>query len=684
MAASLSLNNHSMTSEAAQQRIDELSRQIEHHNRLYYLDAMPEISDKAYDELHRELVDLEKEFPQLLSLHSPTQRVGGAPLAGFETVAHPQRMMSLDNTYSEEEISAFYNRLLKNLEIDALPVVIEPKIDGVAVSAIYRDGVLERAATRGDGRSGDDITQNVRTIDSLPLRLPEGVPRNFEVRGEVYMPRKEFDEMNVKREAAGDQPFANPRNATAGTLKQLDPKIVAQRPLDLIFHGFGWLGDDVKLGTQNDFYALLDSAGLRKSEHIWHANNLDGVLGAIRELDEKRHHLNYETDGAVMKINDHALQQQLGATSKSPRWAIAFKYQAEQAETRVLSIEIQVGRTGALTPVANLEPVLVSGTTVSRATLHNEDEVKRKDVREGDVVIIEKAGEIIPAVVEVLYDRRTGKEKPFEMPNACPTCGTEVVRDPVQVAVRCPNHVCPDKAKRALLHYAARAAMDINGLGASLVDQLVDSGLAKRISELYQLDAARLGTLERMGSRSIENFLVGIEASKAQPAWRFFFGLGIRHVGSSSSQSLIDHFGSLDAVIAASLPDLEDVPDVGAIVAQSLQDFFQDPMNADEIAALRAAGLPFPPAELSEEDDDASPGSDTFADTTWVITGTLSQPRDHFADIISKHAGKVSGSVSAKTTYLLAGDKAGSKMAKAEKLGVTILSEEDFLAKIPD
>ena len=670
-----------MTPEAAQQRIDELSRQIEHHDRLYYIEATPEISDKAYDELYRELVDLERSFPQFLSPHSPTQRVGGAPLSGFETVTHPQRMMSLDNTYSEEEIATFYNRLLKNLERDTLPVVIEPKIDGVAVSVIYRDGVLERAATRGDGRSGDDITQNVRTIDSLPLRLPEGVPGNFEVRGEVYMPRKEFDEMNVQREDAGDQPFANPRNATAGTLKQLDPKVVAQRPLDLIFHGFGWLGDDVILETQSEFYALLDKAGLRKSELIWHGSTLDDVLGAIRELAEKRHQLNYETDGAVMKIDDRRLQQQLGATSKSPRWAIAFKYQAEQAETRVLSIGIQVGRTGALTPVANLEPVFVSGTTVSRATLHNEDEIKRKDVREGDVVIIEKAGEIIPAVVEVKYDRRTGNEVPFVMPVSCPACGTPVERDPIQVAVRCPNPTCPDKAKRALRHYAARAAMDIQGLGAALVDQLVDSGLARRISDLYRLDADKLGSLERMGSRSIQNFLNGIEASKTQPAWRFLFGLGIRHVGSSSSQSLIDHFGSLDAVIGASLTQLEDVPDVGTIVAQSLQDYFQDPLNAEEIDALRAAGLPFQSAETSE-DNDGSPGSATFANTTWVITGTLSQPREHFADLIRKHGGKVSGSVSAKTTYLLAGAKAGSKMTKAEKLGVTILSEEEFLAKI--
>lgn len=672
-----------MTPKAAQARINELSRQIEHHNRLYYLEAQPEVSDRVYDELHRELVDLETEFPQFLSPHSPTQRVGGAPLEGFETVEHLQRMMSLDNTYSEEEISAFYNRLLKNLETKTLPVTIEPKIDGVAISVIYRNGVLERAVTRGDGRSGDDVTQNVRTIESLPLRLPDNVPGDFEVRGEVFMPNDGFAAMNVQREKDGEQPFANPRNATAGTLKQLDPKKVAERPLDLIFHGFGWLGEGVEIESQDAFLALLDKAGLRKGDPIWHTDNLEGMLNAIRELDVKRHHLPYETDGAVVKVVDRKTQLDLGATSKAPRWAIAFKYQAEQAETRVLSIEIQVGRTGALTPVANLEPVLVSGTTVSRATLHNEEEVRRKDVREGDVVIIEKAGEIIPAVVEVKYDRRTGSEKAFEMPTSCPTCATEVERDPEQVAVRCPNPLCPDKVKRQIRHYATRGAMDIAGLGSSSVDQLVEAKLATRVSDLYHLDAVKLGSLERMGSKSVNNLLAGVEASKSQPAWRMLFGLGIRHVGSTSSQSLLEHFGSMEALMKASLEDLEAVPDVGAVVAQSLIDYFADPVGAEELERLRASGLPFEPGDDTNAES-AGPTSETFADTTWVITGTLTQPRDHFAQLIKQHGGKVSGSISAKTTYLLAGEKAGSKMAKAEKLGVSILNEEDFLAKLED
>ncbi len=674
-----------MTADEANHRIEELSRQIERHDRLYYLEAMPEISDKAYDALHRELVDLEKAFPQFLSPHSPTQRVGGAPLAGFETVTHLERMMSLDNTYSEEELTTFYNRLLKNLDRDRLPVVIEPKIDGVAVSVVYRNGVLERAATRGDGRQGDDITQNLRTIESLPLRLPHDAPANFEVRGEVYMPRDGFAKMNAERERDGEPLFANPRNATAGTLKQLDPKVVAKRPLEVIFYGFGWLGNDVVLESQSAFYHLLDQAGLRKGDLIWKAETLTDVLAAIRELDEKRHGLPYETDGAVIKVDDRHLQQTLGATSKAPRWAIAFKYQAEQAVTRVLSIEVQVGRTGALTPVANLEPVFVSGSTVSRATLHNEEEVKRKDVRVGDVVIIEKAGEIIPAVVEVKVDQRQGNEVAFEMPNTCPACNTPVVRDPEQVAVRCPNEHCAEKVKRRLRHFAARGAMDIQGLGTALVDQLVDGGLAEQVSDLYALDPMKLGRLERMGSRSIKNLLDGIEASKKQAAWRLLFGLGIMHVGSTSSQSLLDHFGSIDAVAAASLEELEAVPDVGEVVAKSLHDFFRSDAHRDDLEKLREAGLPFGQAPASPQSDTgADAGSDRFAGTTWVLTGTLSQARDHFAEIIKQHGGKVTGSVSSKTSFLLAGEKAGSKLTKAEKLGVPVLSEEDFLAKLKD
>ena len=673
-----------MTVDAARARVEDLTRQIERHNRLYYIEATPEISDQDYDRLYRELSDLEEAFPELKTNHSPTLRVGGAPVEGFKTVEHLQRMMSLDNTYSEEEITAFYQRLLKNLGTDRLPVVIEPKIDGVAVSVLYRDGVLERAATRGDGRSGDEITKNIRTIDSLPLRLPAGVPGNLEVRGEVYMPRELFDKMNAERVEQGEQAFANPRNATAGTLKQLDPRIVAKRPLDLIFHGYGWLGDDAEppFSSQAGFYDMLDQAGLRKSELIWKCETLEDVLSAIRELDQKRHDLGYETDGAVMKVDSLAIQRDLGATSKAPRWAIAFKFQAEQAETRILSIEIQVGRTGALTPVANLEPVLVSGTTVSRATLHNEEEIRRKDVREGDVVIIEKAGEIIPAVVEVKHDRRKGNEKPFVMPTECPTCQTPVQRDPEIVAVRCPNLECPDKVKRRLRHFSARGAMDIQGLGAALVDQLVDSGLAKRISDLYSLEAIQLGKLERMGSRSIQNLLAGVEASKAQDPWRLLFGLGILHVGATSSRSLIEHFASLDAIGAATIEDLEAVDDVGTVVAQSLHDFFHDPAGIAELDRLREAGLTFAKAAPESGAKDDSPASTAFEGTTWVITGTLSQPRDHFAELIRHRGGKVSGSVSKKTSFLLAGEKAGSKLVKAEKLGVSVLSEDEFNAKI--
>lgn len=667
-----------MTIDQAKPRVEELTAQIERHNRLYYIESRPEISDLAYDKLYRELEDLEKAHPSLRSSYSPTLRVGGGPIEGFEQTRHPERMMSLDNTYSQEELGQFFQRLTKHLHRKRVPVTVEPKVDGCAVSVVYRAGLLHSAATRGDGITGDLITQNLRTIASLPLRLPKDLPGDFEVRGEVYMPSADFAQMNAEREDNGEQPFANPRNATAGTLKQLDPRIVAQRPLDLIIHGFGWLGEGLEFASQRDFLDFLGRAGLRKSERVWFCETFEETWAAIEELDQARHGLAYETDGAVVKVDSIAWRHELGATSKSPRWAIAFKYQAEQAETRVLSIDVQVGRTGALTPVANLEPVLVSGSTVSRATLHNEEEVKRKDIRVGDIVVIEKAGEIIPAVVEVKYERRNGNEQPFQMPEACPVCHSPVKRDADQVAVRCPNEECPEKVKRRLIHFASRAAMDILRLGESLVNQLVDAKLARRISDLYALKATDLAKLERMGSTSIVNVLNAIESSKAQPAWRLLFGIGIPHVGASSSLALMDHFGGIDAIQAASLEQLVTVADVGGVVAQAIQNFFHDPKNMEEMDRLRAAGLTF----VQDSSSTASSSDQALSGTTWVITGTLSQPREHFADLIRQHGGKLAGSISKATSFLLAGEKAGSKLSKAEQLGVKVLTEAEFLAKL--
>lgn len=672
------IQNPAMEPNQARSEIARLSGEIERHNRLYYLEAAPSISDREYDELYHQLVALERQFPELALPNSPTQRVGGAPIEGFQQVEHPKPMMSLDNTYSEQEVIEFYQRLRKGLSQEHIPVLIEPKIDGVAVSIVYENRQLVYGATRGDGRTGDDITHNLRTIRSLPLTLPTAAPASrFEVRGEVFMPSAAFTRMNQEREAVGDPLFANPRNATAGSLKQLDSRVTAKRSLNIIFHGFGLL-QGFHLEHQSDFIELLRTCGLPSVPRTWRAASLDDVLAAIRDLDEYRHSLPFETDGAVLKVDSIASQRRLGETSKAPRWAIAYKFEPEQAETKILSIEIQVGRTGALTPVANLEPVFISGSTVARATLHNQEEIERKDIRSGDTVIIEKAGEIIPAVVRVLFEKRTGAEVPFTMPEACPSCHTPVRHDPEQVKVFCPNPVCPDKVKRRLRHFASRDAMDIEGLGEALVDQLVDAGLVRDIPDLYRLRFEEVAALERMGQRSTQNLLDGIERSKQRPPWRMLFGIGILHVGAASARSLLAHFRDIDAIMQASTEQLEEVEDVGSVVAQSIHDFFHSEDNQRRLAELRELGLPFSPSATAGSE--GVPVSTVLAGTVWVLTGTLSQPREIFAERIRSAGGKVTSSVSANTTYLLAGESAGSKLDKARKLNVPILDEAGFEA----
>jgi DNA ligase (NAD+) len=579
-------------------------------------------------------------------------------------------MMSLDNTYSEEELREFYARLQKGLGKERVCCVIEPKVDGVAVAVRYEDGVLKYAATRGDGRVGDDVTQNLKTIRSLPIRLPKNVPQTFEVRGEVYMTRLGFDKMNAEREEAGEPRFANPRNSTAGSLKQLDPRDVAKRPLHVIFYGIGDPGE-AKLTSQSDINELLKKAGLPHADLFWSFDTPDEVLTAIHDLDDKRKKLPYETDGAVIKVDSFAEQRDLGATSKAPRWAIAYKYQAEQAETRLLDVDIQVGRTGALTPVARLEPVFLSGSTVSNATLHNFEEIERKDIHVGDLVTIEKAGEVIPAVVSVNKEQRTGDEKKVQVPTRCPVCHTPVVKEEGLVVLRCPNPECPEQVKRRLEHFTHRGAMDIRGLGEQMVSQLVDAKLASSPADFYDLDEAALSKLERQGAKSIENLLKGIAESKQQPPWRLLFGLGILHVGASSARSLMDHFGSFDDLAKAEAADLLKVQDIGAVVAQSVHAWFHDERNLHLLERLRAAGVQFANPQTAKV-------SNKFDGSTWVITGTLGQSRDEVADIIRANGGKVSSSVSGKTTYLLAGEEAGSKLEKATKLGVKVLTEEEF------
>ncbi len=513
--------------ETARHRIETLRTEIAGHNRRYYQDAAPTITDQEYDALYRELADLEAAHPDLLTPDSPTQRVGGAPLEAFTQIRHQVPMLSLDNTYSEEEVAEFYRRVKKALPGRDVPVIIEPKIDGVAVSLFYENGALQYAATRGDGVTGDDITQNARTIRTIPRKLHGHAPARLEVRGEVYLPKSGFAQLNRDRAAAGQALFANPRNAAAGSLKQLDPNIVAKRPLAFIAHSFGLMeGGAAELRSQSEMFRLLTAEGLKISEQLWTADTDERIIAAIRELDAVRHHFEYETDGAVVKVDDFAQRARLGLTSKSPRWAMAYKYAAERAETRLRDIVIQVGRTGVLTPVAELEPVAVSGTTVARATLHNAEEIARKDIRIGDVVAIEKAGEIIPAVVLVRTDLRTGQERVFHFPEACPSCGAPVVKDPDGVAIRCQNIACPAQVRRRLQHFASRGAMDIEGLGEAMVEQLVGNGLVGTVPDIYRLEATRLETLERVGAKSAANLVAGIEASKNQPLWKLLFGLG--------------------------------------------------------------------------------------------------------------------------------------------------------------
>jgi DNA ligase (NAD+) len=663
-----------MTHPEAAARAEFLRSELNRHNRLYYVEARPVISDKDFDLMLRELQDIEAQFPDLLTADSPTQRVGGAPIDGFTQIRHTVPMMSLDNTYSEEELAAFFARLQKGLGRDKIDWVLEPKVDGVAITIRYENGVLKHGATRGDGQTGDDVTMNLRTIKSLPLRLPADGPQTFEVRGEVFMSKAVFNQLNKEREEAGEQLFANPRNTTAGALKQLDSKVTAKRPLDIVFYGLAD-ASGIAVQSQTDMHQLLDGAGLRKADHIWRGDNATDLIAAIRDLDGKRKSLPYETDGAVIKVNAFADQRDLGVTSKAPRWAIAYKYAAEQAETTLLAIDIQVGRTGALTPVARLVPVLVSGSTVSNATLHNYEEIERKDIRIGDRVIIEKAGEIIPAVVSVKTELRTGEERAVLPPTHCPICGTGVHRDEEQVVIRCPNPHCPEVVKRRIEHFVSRGAMDIAGLGESVVAQLVEIKLVKDVSDLYALNELLLARLERVGTKSIDNYLKAVEASKKQAPHRLVFGLGILHVGAGGARKLLEHFGSIDAIAKATVEELTQCPDIGSIVAPSIHAWFHEEENIALMERLRMAGLNFVQNVVEA-------ASEKLAGTSWVITGTLSEDRETIADTIRANGGKVSSGVSGKTSYLLAGDEAGSKLDKATKLGVKILSEAEFRAML--
>lgn len=704
-----------MTAEEARTRIDHLSSELERHNRLYYVEATPVISDREYDALHRELADLEAKWPELASQNSATKRVGGAPLDGFSQITHALRMMSLDNTYSEGEVAEFYQRMVKLTGSEKIDTRIEPKVDGVAVSICYENGALKYAATRGDGTVGDDITENVRTIRKLPLTLPTDAPRLLEVRGEIFMPNEAFRKMNDEREAAGEQRFANPRNATAGTLKQLDPKVTAKRPLDIIFHGLGQVeGEEVT--SVDAFQALLGRLRLRKADRIWRADSLQGIVTAIRELDALRRSLPYETDGAVVKVNSVAVQQAVGATSKAPRWAMAYKYEPERAETLLKAITVQVGRTGVLTPVAELEPVFLSGSTVSRATLHNEEEIQRKDIRVGDTVMIEKAGEIIPAVIEVVLARRPADSQAFNfmehIGHQCPSCRAPVTKEEGFVAWRCANFACPARAATQLRHFCARKMLDVEGVGDIVADKLGERGMVRTPLDLFDLTAddlapLNLGTDEDprvFGPKNAAKVVAACQRSRAMPLNRWLFAIGIPDVGESAARELSRLHRTFaevaDSPILSELAQLKKgkgketsevlapyqiAQEVGQVAAQSVLDFFNGPGGQAMLEKLRSLGIDPQSDNYAPLPATAATGggsSAPFSGTTWVITGTLSEPRPVFEELIRARGGKTSGSVSARTSYLLAGEEAGSKLDKATQFGVKVLSEVEFRAML--
>ncbi|PYI80153.1 MAG: DNA ligase (NAD(+)) LigA [Verrucomicrobia bacterium] len=672
-----------MTHTQAKARHAELVEEIRKHDHLYYVEAKPLISDQQYDKLYHELLDLEKDFPDLVTPDSPSQRVGGEPLKAFKPVQHLLPMMSLDNTYSQEELREFVARVQRFLPGEKLEWVVEPKVDGVAISLRYEKGVFTVGATRGDGTTGDVITANLKTIRSIPMKLKSGgrgaCPAVLEARGEVYLTKAGFEKMNAERKAAGQMLFANPRNAAAGSLKQLDPKSVAKRPLDILVYGTGNIEGGKPLEKHDEVLARLKSLGFKTPERIWVCHSAEALIEAIEELDKLRRKFVYETDGAVIKLNAFAQRAKAGFTAKAPRWAIAYKYAAEQAETKLKGITVQVGRTGALTPVAELEPVFLAGTTVKRATLHNEDQIGRLDARIGDTVTIQKAGEIIPEVVGVVLTKRTGHEKIFHFPKECPECGAKVAKggalEKEAVMWRCTNPDCPAQIRGRIEHWCARGAMDIEGGGDVLVKQLVEKGLARDVADLYLLKLDEVANLDRLAEKSAANFLEAVEASKSRDLWRLIFALGILHVGTGVAKSLGRHFATLDDLKNTSLGQLNEIDDVGEVIAQSLFQWFGDARNQKLIERLRQAGLNFK-SSLYQPRGKKGP----FVGKTFVLTGTLPHlTREEATAKIEALDGKVTSSVSRKTDYVVAGADPGSKLDKAQKLGVKLLDEKQFL-----
>jgi DNA ligase (NAD+) len=659
--------------------IERLRDEINRHNYLYYIEARPEISDLDFDRLLKRLTELESKHSEYDSPDSPSHKVGGAPIDGFVSVTHRLPMLSIDNVYDEAGVREFGVRIRKLLEPDEhIDFGVEYKVDGVAVALVYENGSLLQAITRGDGRQGDDITHNARTLIGVPLKLRgKDHPRILEVRGEALINNADFAHVRAAQVAAGEQPFANPRNATAGALKLLDPRLCAQRRVRFFAHSAGFIEPD-RFRAHDEFLKYVTQAGIPITPRFKVLPGLDEALAYCQELMEQIHELEFEVDGFVIKVNDLAQRVRLGATSKNPRWLIAYKFERYEGMSRIEEITVQVGKTGTLTPVAHLSPVEIAGTTVSRASLHNRDELHRLGVKIGDWVVVEKAGKIIPHVVRVEEHRRDGSEREFHFPNKCPECHTSVVQDEGGVYIRCPNPNCPAQLREGLRFFASRGALDIEGLGIKLIEQLTDQGLIRSFADVYRLKDRRdeLINLERMGEKSVDNLLEGIEASKARPLWRLLTGLTIRHVGARTAQILTDEFGTLDEILNQSAEQLAAVNEIGPVIAQSVYDYFHSPIGESIVAELRELGLNFGSPVTRK-------AAGKLAGKTIVVTGTLQKfSRDEIKELIHAHGGKPAGSVSKQTDYVVAGEKAGTKLDKAKELGVPVLSEDEFVKLI--
>lgn len=654
-------------------KVDRLRKELERHNRLYYTDARPEISDTEYDRLMKELITLEETYPELKTADSPSQRVGGAPLKGFKTVTHKIPMMSLDNTYSPDELREFDARVKKITE--RITYTAEIKIDGLAVSLRYRNGLFQAGVTRGDGVQGDDATENIITIKALPLKITDEKFANMEVRGEVYLSKKQFEVINEERERAGEPLFANPRNAAAGTLKLLDPKMVASRKLSMFVYT---LLEPEKYGIKGQYEALLamQEMGFPVNSGCKKFRNIDEVIEYCAEWEVKKHDLPYAVDGMVIKVDEFMKQDILGMTAKSPRWAIAYKFKAEQAKTRLKAITVQVGRVGSLTPVAELEPVQLAGTTVKRATLHNEGEIIRKDIRIGDVVIVEKAGEIIPEVVGVVTEARTGREKKFEMPDKCPACGSKVSREEDEAITRCVNIKCPAQLEGRIIHFGGREAMNIEGMGPAIAEQLIRNNMIKDYGDLYALTIFDVANMDRMGQKSADNLLKEIENSKERELSNLLFALGIRNVGQQTAEVLAEHFDSIDALAAAPVEELTKIKEIGPIVAADIVDFFARKESAEVLEKLKKAGVNMKRLKKKVT-------KNVLNGKVFVFTGEMTKySRGEAGNLVKSLGGRVSSSVSKETDYVVAGAEPGSKYDKAVKLGVRILDEKAFLKTI--